>query len=458
MIIGDFIRLTKENFWNDLYKKYPEEMKVFCMWIDRYKEKVGWNTLFNINSDYQNSEGKNAVAPKYHDLPIAMQVGIFFEFCMGRPQRYPLLEGTPPSMLLMAEEIKKWFAAQQMAAKVPQMSQMPQRLPENKEFDGRLPASLILYPINIESAPNFVMRQAFARHFSPFEEYDWHNLAQTTSLEIVQQRFLEILKAKRPDYCFMQLQNENNMSVSMIREMAKYTKIINWSGDIRTTQAWYDWFLAIGKEIHLTLFSNETDPAILRRWGVKADYLQVGFDTIWYNRQPNKLVGGWPEIVYCANDYGNFQLSRYRADVVLALTSQFGPRFKVFGAGWDKHQVYTHSINNVQEAQAYNNCKIAISVSNFSFERYYSDRLLRIMGCGAFPLTHHFSGIEKDFKSGYDIEVFNNIDELVSKCHYYLLKGDERQAIADNAYNTAHTQCTWEVRMKELIQALRKYE
>lgn len=72
--------LTKENFWNELLEKYPEQMKVFCAWIDGYKKRVNWNKLFNSDSDYQNYEGKNAPAPKYHDLPIAMQIGIFMQF------------------------------------------------------------------------------------------------------------------------------------------------------------------------------------------------------------------------------------------------------------------------------------------------------------------------------------------------------------------------------------------
>lgn len=64
--------LTKENFWNDLKEKYPEEMKRFCEWIDEYKKRVDWERLF--------ASTINAQAPKYHDLPIAMQFGIFLQF------------------------------------------------------------------------------------------------------------------------------------------------------------------------------------------------------------------------------------------------------------------------------------------------------------------------------------------------------------------------------------------
>ena len=76
--------LTKENFWNDLQAKYPKGMKVFCDWIDEYKKANDWNMLFNSDSEYQNAAGKNAPAPKYHDLPLSMQMGIWIEFVVDR--------------------------------------------------------------------------------------------------------------------------------------------------------------------------------------------------------------------------------------------------------------------------------------------------------------------------------------------------------------------------------------
>lgn len=73
--------LTKENFWNDLYEKFPAEMEIFCKWIDEYKNKINWNDLFtrvNCIGDQPNHCEINP--PKYHDLPIAMQIGIFIQF------------------------------------------------------------------------------------------------------------------------------------------------------------------------------------------------------------------------------------------------------------------------------------------------------------------------------------------------------------------------------------------
>lgn len=66
--------LTKENFWNNLFEKHPDGMKMFCEWIDAYKKQVDWSQLFFTPHSPLNRD------IKYHDLPVAMQIGIFLQF------------------------------------------------------------------------------------------------------------------------------------------------------------------------------------------------------------------------------------------------------------------------------------------------------------------------------------------------------------------------------------------
>ena len=70
--------LTKENFFNKMQEKYPKAMYKFCKWIDEYKEKNNWGDLFKTPLE----EGFRQLhySRKYHELPLAMQVGIFMEF------------------------------------------------------------------------------------------------------------------------------------------------------------------------------------------------------------------------------------------------------------------------------------------------------------------------------------------------------------------------------------------
>lgn len=316
--------------------------------------------------------------------------------------------------------------------------------------------SLALYPIYIPEvvAPGFTLQKAFETHFDCIT-YDWLKRSQVLkSKEDAQLEFLEILKEKRPDYTFVQLQNPDNMSVEMIREFSKYTKVINWSGDIRTTKAWYDWFEAIGKEIYLSTFSNMTDVELMTARGVRSDYLQVGYDTHWY--YPGEAAPG-PEIVMSAHNYGAFQLSKYRQQVAVALRDEFKDRFKLYGGGWEKFGFKCKITNCEEEANAYRSAKIGISVSNFQFKRYHSDRLSRIMGCQCLPMSHDYVGLELDYQDKENIVVFRSINELILECHYYLQNDEIRKQIAQNAYHKAITECTWDSRCKELIQLIEKW-
>lgn len=343
---------------------------------------------------------------------------------------------------------------------------------------------MALYPIFMPDVkPYYTLQKAFEEGFDCFT-YDWVNiladkmrptvvrrpvrrslrkqLVVTTTktreeyLNEVKAEFIGILKETRPDYCFMQVQNEANMDVETVREMSKYTKIINWSGDIRRHKEWYDWFIAIGKEIHLSTFSNTTDVDILRKAGCRADYLQVGYDHKRYF--PKKKTYQFPPIVFCGNEYGDFDLSPYRIEAVKAMKDHFGEYFGVYGGGWERHGIKTRPIGPDEEAQAYSDATIGISISNFQMDRYHSDRLLRIMGCGSVPMSHDYRDLELDYVPDHDIVVFNNIPELIVKCEYLLANPDVATQIGNNAANTATSKCTWSHRVEELKQLLMKYE
>lgn len=72
--------LNKENYFNQLKEKYPKAMELFCQWIDKYKQTADWNELFNSSSEWQSADGKNAPAPKFHDLPYELQYGLLLRF------------------------------------------------------------------------------------------------------------------------------------------------------------------------------------------------------------------------------------------------------------------------------------------------------------------------------------------------------------------------------------------
>lgn len=83
--------LTKKEFWDKLYEQYPDGVEVFCKWIDEYKKRVGWNSLFNEGHKLFSRAGDGngydptggvTKAPKFHDMPDSMQLGVLLEFAL----------------------------------------------------------------------------------------------------------------------------------------------------------------------------------------------------------------------------------------------------------------------------------------------------------------------------------------------------------------------------------------
>lgn len=54
-------------FWSATKAKAPLTYDAFALWIDEYKQKIGWNNLF-------------APQTKFHDLPMEFQIGVISKF------------------------------------------------------------------------------------------------------------------------------------------------------------------------------------------------------------------------------------------------------------------------------------------------------------------------------------------------------------------------------------------
>ena len=72
--------LTKANFWDGIEKKYPSEFIQFAEWIDKYKAENHWKDLFP--SDI-----------KFHQLPGAMQLGIFIQYTIDESHWFKMQIG-----------------------------------------------------------------------------------------------------------------------------------------------------------------------------------------------------------------------------------------------------------------------------------------------------------------------------------------------------------------------------
>ena len=304
---------------------------------------------------------------------------------------------------------------------------------------------LLRIVINGREAPHYTITNAFKSKFAEVDTI-WFQQLPTAFLH---GSVMQKLNSKKYDAVFMQIQQKGIVTPLLAQEMAKKTLVFNWTGDVRSDLSAYT---EIGKYC-ITLFSNATDVETFKKMGLRSEYLQCGYDHIYFydKKMPRKDF-----IVFCANNYPNtFPLSGHRTQMVNALREEFKDKFRLYGQNWTPPSL--GYVNDTQEADLYNTCAIAISYSHFNYKRYYSRRLLVEMACSAFVLSHEYPECEKDFKDGEHLVIWKNINELIDKSKYYLAHQDEARRIAETGCNLVTSTCKWTNRVDEFIDIFKKY-
>ncbi len=267
------------------------------------------------------------------------------------------------------------------------------------------------------------------------EVYADINTGESNLNEKVIQKAMEM----RPDFVFMQLQSEGKVSADTVRSLRSMGAfVMNWSGDVRDPLP--AWYYDMAAAVNVSCFSNMIDVYKIRDAGFKAEYLEIGYDETIYC--PEGEVLECEPIVFMANNYPNaFPLSKYREEVVNHLKQRFGNRFGVYGNGWAGTQSFNHSQH--EEAKKYRGAKIALNISHFNFERYSSDRLLRILGTGVMCISHNFKGIEQDYKVGKHLITFDDLHILPYKIDWFLEHAEDRIKIAHAGNELVKTRNTF---------------
>lgn len=243
------------------------------------------------------------------------------------------------------------------------------------------------------------------------------------------------------EYVFMHTQNGDVVYIDTLQQLSKSVKAINWTGDVRHPIP--NHYLETGRNIFLTLFTNMNDVNTMKKMGITTDFLQVGFDDRYFN-PVGDVNGQYLPILFLGSNYShtaNFPLSQYRINMVEELKKEFGGFFGLYGTGWHNANGAIHDY--WQEATAYRSCKIAINLSHYEYSRYSSDRMFRIMGSGAFCLSHRYPDMEQDFKIGSEVEVWDSISGLIEKIKYYLNNEAERKNIALKGCELVRSKFTW---------------
>jgi hypothetical protein len=298
-----------------------------------------------------------------------------------------------------------------------------------------------------EENPTYTITESFQKAFEveTIWWYRWYDKRQELN-NIVRDKLIN----GNFDFVFMQLQEANVIFPETLRGIK--IPIFNWTGDVRPD---IDFFTPIGNET-ITLFSNDTDTHKMRALGFRSDYLQTGYD---HKHYWNGEVERQSKIVFIGNNYSHdsFQQGKLRFDMVCRLKQEFADNFVVFGNNWQM-------IGNIRETESkdferglYNHYLIAINIPHINCAKYYSDRQLRAMACGAMVISQNYPDFEHEFTIGEHLDVWHDIEDLVKKCRYYLNNRSKALEIGKKASEFVKEKCTWDYRVKELIELINKY-
>ena len=316
---------------------------------------------------------------------------------------------------------------------------------------------------------------------------------------------LKVAAEQRPTFVFLQTMQGafDGAFVKKLREVADPScVIVTWSGDIAYDHSpWnLDGHVELARAVDVAFHSSMSHVRILRAAGAhNAAYLQIGYDPEQYRPPLRALVGeagksvatqgsggrvaaeipasmlveraddlhavaygDWRakfrsyDVAFLGSHYGGddaFSSSvrwhdgALRDEVVAKMKEAFGWKFSLYGRGWGKG---AREISLARAHEVYQRSKIGLSVSLMNdLECYSSDRLHRILGCGALLLVKRFPMMGVwGLKSGENCIVWDTADEAVSAAKLCL---DEKTDFIRRAgAELAREHLSWDVRMLEL--------
>lgn len=160
--------------------------------------------------------------------------------------------------------------------------------------------------------------------------------------------------------------------------------------------------------------------------------------------------------------YANYFLARKlayedRFNILKLLGATFGDKYKV--------NLYTpnktpelRNVNNMGPIDYYNdmpyvfnNSLINLNITLRSIKSGIPLRAMDICGAGGFLLSNYQADFYDFFVPGEDIVLYDSIDDLISKCKYYLTHDSEREQIAKNGYEKVANAHTYNIRFKEIF-------
>lgn len=100
----------------------------------------------------------------------------------------------------------------------------------------------------------------------------------------------------------------------------------------------------------------------------------------------------------------------------------------------------------------FHNSKINLNITSKSIRSGIPLRVFDILGCEGFVLTNYQLELAELFEPGTDLVIYEDFDDLIHKCSYYLSHESERREIAHNGYLKTKASHTYPIRLEQMLR------
>lgn len=159
----------------------------------------------------------------------------------------------------------------------------------------------------------------------------------------------------------------------------------------------------------------------------------------------------------------NKYIRAYYRDRVIRKIVENGIKIHVSGNGWEnfesdyKDNLFIEKNDWYTARKLISNAKISLNIMPW-FKNGFHERAIISLLSGSLVLTDSSKYIEDKFKDMKNIAIFHleNLDEMVTKIKYLLSDKNAAKSIANQGYEFAKEEYTWDLRAKQMMKILQE--
>lgn len=261
-------------------------------------------------------------------------------------------------------------------------------------------------------------------------------------------KFLKAVEENQPDLIFCVLMGYElwTETFEMVRA-ATDAVIVNWATDDSWKYDQFSKFVAPYFHLYATTYRATVRRSqqdghsnfVLTQWAANAEKLLKPITA-------NECR--W-DVSFVGSAYGN------RTKWVSTLRKR-GIDVQCFGHGWPAGSVAAQAIPEIVHRSV---ISLNFADSNWMFNgfvpyrsRQIKARVFEVPGYGGFLLTENAENLERFFRPGKEIALFNGVDDLAEKIRFYLANPDRRNSIANAGHLRTREEHTYDKRFAVLLE------